>query len=164
MAVDPICPRFASCHFAASVAGESLNPDSRAADQRVGGIDYDAVGRSHTRKNFDGLSEVATDLDRAQFDRCVRANDADLQALGAKQQGIGGQGQGRIGVVSAQADLAIAVGQDFVMRVVHLEFGEQRPGSRAIASEVVMTFAANTRPGLAGVVSMAVWPGAMPSA
>jgi len=33
-----------------------------------------------------------------------------------------------------------------------------------MACEVVVTLAVNDRPGLAGVVSVAVWPGAMPDA
>lgn len=43
------------------------------------------VRRSHAASDFDGLSEVPTDLNWAQLDRAVGTHNTDLQALSTKQ-------------------------------------------------------------------------------
>jgi len=67
-------------------------------------------------------------------------------------------------VVVLQTEFAVAVGQDLILRVVQFQFRQQRAGNGGEGLRVVVTVAENDRPGLAGVVSVAVCPDTMPTA
>jgi hypothetical protein len=99
-------------------------------DERVGGIGNDTVGRSHTAKDFDGLSEVATDLEPIAIQRCRPGERHQLASLGREtSRNWRARSEGGSAWFSFKLKFAIAVGQDLILRIVHLEFRQQRPGS-----------------------------------
>ena len=112
-------------------------------------------------KDFQRPAKIATDEDFSQLHFAVRLHHADLRALGAEQQRVGGQHQRRVLPQIVEGHLRVAAGENFVVADCPLPIRSARCAkSVSMAPAVRTTLAVNLRAGNSGNVISAATPGA----
>ncbi|MEY5011564.1 MAG: hypothetical protein RLZZ253_2703, partial [Verrucomicrobiota bacterium] len=88
------------------------------------------VSRGDAGKQFDPGAEVAPQRDGAEYRETLRVAEDHLGAFGAENQAVGGERHWGVGCGFLKPDPGVASGEEFPLRILRLEFDEQRARGR----------------------------------
>src|SRR4051812_16186352 len=104
--------------------------DLHAFARNIAGVSDDGIAFIQSGQHFEAVTIVAAGFDLLKVHSVVGADDRDLRSIGADNERLTGDEQGRVGANAAQLDVRVHARHQFTATIGQKDFDQERAAGR----------------------------------